>query len=492
MLKWVPVLIAWCLCIAGCAGDGPPVAESPDYLIMAYGSGVATPGLPNTNLLDDSANQSILRACLDGSSFTELNRLPFDSLEQRIDRLCDGRVLIREDSILRPGLPVFADDRQRRLDSIADACADQLVEPVVDLLDDMRSSDATVGDDLFHVLWSLVIDQSWYPLWDRIRPAESGPPQVCWIVDPPHEYLAGTNSWQLPGGSIVFATWSPQCDEHLERLPRLRLQLLHAAWDMPGDDSTGQATLRRYGLLSADGTYQGRTFADSSVFESEASEWIERYADDVARVLDLEKAALALETPEGQTFVILLHQVAYALFQRLDTSGALAFPPILKSGVPLEEIADLVSVRLVRRPVPKDVALAVFMESGWHGTEEVVPLFHQALSSDPQDLLMRLLFGMALYDLERYEDAINELDALQRLAAADPEAKSLYDWSRVWLGHVYDAMGDRTRAREWYQAVADDGAESSEMSFAQYGIRKTSAVSWAQERLKTPFAWHRP
>jgi tetratricopeptide (TPR) repeat protein len=131
------------------------------------------------------------------------------------------------------------------------------------------------------------------------------------------------------------------------------------------------------------------------------------------------------------------------------------------------------------------------MDCGWHGTDAVIPLFRQVLTTDPDDLETRLYLGMSLYDTKRYDEAITVFEELFSRAASDSNNRRLFDWSRIWLGHVYDAKGERTMALNWYQAVADDGAPESEMSFSQYGIRMTSAVDWARKRLSTPFYWPR-
>lgn len=492
MWKQICILGTLCLAVSGCTVDEPVEVIAPNYLISAYGSGVPTANLPTTDLLDDPENRALLSSCVGGTSRSELARLSIDSLDQRIERLCEGHVLLRDDSVIRPAFPMLTGTARRRLDSIADFIAAPLVEPVRALLNDMRSSEAVIDDNLFHVLWSLVIDQSWYAIWERVCPEKPGPPQAIWIADPPHTYLTGTNFWQLPGGSMVAATWSPRCEGHLERLTSLRLELLRAAWDMPGNDSASEMVLREYGFFGNDGQFAGIAYQDSSSFSNLQSAWIEEYAEATAPLLDLEAAATTLGVSEGQTFVILLHEVAYALFQRLNEGQILQFPSVLLTGTPLDQVAHLVSVRLVRRPLPKDVAIAVFMENGWHGTDAVVPLFRQVLAADPNDLQIRLLLGMALYDLHRYDEAIDEFDNLSERTAADPAERRVFDWSRIWLGHTYDAEGERAMAVQWYQAVADNGSPQSEMSFGQYGIRKISAADWARERLVTPFVWPKP
>ena len=464
--------------------------KPPDYLISAFSGGVATADLPRTRLLEDRSNQSILRACLDGANLKELTKLGIDSLEERVDKMCNGNVLKCEDSIFRPMLPVFAGAKHEQLDSIADMYASQLADPVRLLLKEIRLCGDVKPDEHFHLLWSLIIDQCWYSIWRQLKPTETGPPQVCWIVDPTHEYLVGTNFWQLPGGSFVAATWSPNSSEYIELLEPLSLELLRAAWNMPVNDSAKEALLRRYGFLADDEAYLGLIYRDSTSFVSQQEKWRDRYSGEVAGSLDLKTAATALALPEGQTFVILLHEIAYALFKQLADSHDLEYPRLLRTGRPIDQTVDLVSVRLVRRPLPGDEVMALLMENNYHGTDEIVRLIRETIRTNLDNIEMRLFLGMSLYDLERYDEAIVEFQELSTRTVAHLETKRLYDWSRVWLGHVYDARGDRVKALKWYKAVVDDGSPDSKMSFGQYRIGSIDAVTWAKERIITPFSWH--
>ena len=467
--------------------NGSDASEKPDYLISVFSSGKTAPDLPLVSVLHDRTNQTILRACSVGASLEALASLGVDSLEQRLDRMCKGKVLRRPDSVYLPMAAFFTGARRERLDSIAGSCASKMADSVEVLLNDMRASDFVRPAGLFHLLWSLVIDESWGSIWGRLKLPEGGLPRAVWIVDPPHEFTVGTNYWQLPAGSSVAATWSPHFRDHLDSLESLRLEHLYAAWEMPVKDSAAEALLRRCGLVGDDERYRGLTYRDSTPFAAKRDEWVGRYSDQVARSLDLKAAAKALGVSEGQTFVILLHEVAYELFKRLAHTGALDFPEILKTGRPVDETVNVVSLELVRLPTQEDAAMALWMKSDYHGTDEVVNAMKEVLVADPDNLTMRLLRGMSLYDLGRYDEATSEFQELSARAAGKPEAKRLYDWSRIWLGHVCDAQGDRAKALEWYRVVANDGSPNSRMSFGQYEIEDIDAISWAKQRLQSPF-----
>ena len=86
-----------------------------------------------------------------------------------------------------------------------------------------------------------------------------------------------------------------------------------------------------------------------------------------------------------------------------------------------------------------------------------------------------------------FEDAVGAFEWVTAAARRDSSAQLLYDWSRIWVGHAYDALGQRPRALAIYREVARTGDPSGEMSMDQYRIGPVTARAWAQQRLESPF-----
>jgi proline iminopeptidase len=90
--------------------------------------------------------------------------------------------------------------------------------------------------------------------------------------------------------------------------------------------------------------------------------------------------------------------------------------------------------------------------------------------------------GFALYDVERYADALNVFERLETRFGDDPKMKA---FGLIWQGHMLDLLGKRPEALTRYQKAADLNVSDSWMH-GQYGLRYALSP-YARERLKTPF-----
>jgi len=95
-----------------------------------------------------------------------------------------------------------------------------------------------------------------------------------------------------------------------------------------------------------------------------------------------------------------------------------------------------------------------------------------------------LRLGFALYDVRRYEDA---LDVFRRLQAWGREMgeEELAAVAAIWQGHVLDLRGRRSEAIALYREVAAQNIED-EWSHSQYGLRYALSP-YAEDRIGTPF-----
>ncbi len=95
-----------------------------------------------------------------------------------------------------------------------------------------------------------------------------------------------------------------------------------------------------------------------------------------------------------------------------------------------------------------------------------------------------LRLGFALYDVQRYEDA---LEVFTRFHAWGRQGNddSVMAMSGIWAGHMLDLLGRREKAMARYQEVVDLHRDDT-WSHSQYGLRY-SFSAYAEERLKEPF-----
>jgi len=203
--------------------------------------------------------------------------------------------------------------------------------------------------------------------------------------------------------------------------------------------------------------------------------------------VDWPDAGRRLETDPRDLFIILLHEIAYGVFERLAGAGRLQVPDVLTAGGPRTDAARLVSLVTGRAPGPGDEAMAAYTRNGWHGTPEIVQRLTTALAAAPGDVETRWTLALSLYDVGRYAEAATQFERVSVEARRDTTTRLFADWSRLWVAHCDDALGQRARALAIYRDVARTGEAAVQMMMGQYGIGPITARAWAELRLKSPF-----
>jgi tetratricopeptide (TPR) repeat protein len=283
-------------------------------------------------------------------------------------------------------------------------------------------------------------------------------------------------------------TWSPNFDEHLWKFPDANYELLLAAWGEEIEDADAKAGLQAYGLFYASGESRLFSYPDDGHLDEALYEMALEYAAAAANAYDWEEVGQRLGIHPGDAFVVVLHEAAYEQFEDLHETGALEIPSPLLEGGEKERAVELVSVVKGEPPGPYDEAMALYMKNGWHGSDEVVARFREALLAEPDDIELLWFLGLSLYDVEAYAEAVRTFERVLALAEGDPDFLFEKDWSRIWIGHVYDVTGQRARAMTYYQSVLESPKTSGQGMMGQYNIGPIDVKEWAAQRLETPFA----
>ena len=474
------------LVCSACGGGSAAVPLDLREAAASFSGGYDRSRLPRLRLLQDSVNHVIARSCVAGASLRELERLGLADLRARLDTLAAGRVIRLRDERCEPGFPVFLGRRRRALTREADAAAGRLAPFVESLAVRVDSLAGGRRDVAFHLLWSRVMDVAWDAAWRRAFPRESLP-MVRWIVVPERRLAVGTNSYQVVGDGSLAVTWAPRFAEHLEPVADLELELTKLGWNHPVPDDSARATLTRFGLLDSLGASRLFAYPGNGALDSALTELVLAYAERAATAADWVEAGRRLETDPRDLFVILLHEIAYGVYERLADAGRLDVPRVLTEGLPRDHAASLVSLALGRPPGPVDDAMAAYLRNGWRGSEEVVRQLRLAVAAYPDEIRARWTLGLSLYDIGRYGEAIGEFQRVAAAARRDSTVRNLNDWSRIWAGHAYDALGLRPRALVIYREVARTGDSTSQLMMGQYRIGPITARAWAEQRLESPF-----
>ena len=131
------------------------------------------------------------------------------------------------------------------------------------------------------------------------------------------------------------------------------------------------------------------------------------------------------------------------------------------------------------KPLVKKIRFAM----GNYGPEDcknVASYFELALKLDVMDIGAWHLLGLALYDGERYQEAITAFEKMAQYGKGEKGA------AYVWLGQLYDLLGERKKAVFYYNKALLTGVPRYQ--YGQYRIYMSPA--YVEQLIKSPFERH--
>ena len=108
--------------------------------VTGFTGGATLRPAPETSLLRDSTNNGIANACIHGATRSELSQLNLQDLDDRLQKLVAGNVLVLRDDRYFIAFPVIAGDDRVRLAATVDSVASSLTPRVIPMLDQIRQA----------------------------------------------------------------------------------------------------------------------------------------------------------------------------------------------------------------------------------------------------------------------------------------------------------------------------------------------------------------
>lgn len=123
--------------------------------------------------------------------------------------------------------------------------------------------------------------------------------------------------------------------------------------------------------------------------------------------------------------------------------------------------------------------------SGWgkRSSKKIAAAYSGEWRSKLNDPVLLLKAGFALYDCEKYEEALGLFEGMADKSQGDSFALSV---ALIWQGHILDLLGRRDEAVSIYKKVVQMKV-TGRMEHSQYGLAY-SPSTYAQERLAVPFS----
>jgi tetratricopeptide (TPR) repeat protein len=489
MIRSSPLFIFLILFLSGVLSARNQQAKINLYDKMSGFSGGGVTRYPwprHLEMLKESFNNEIGLACIDGATLSDLQRLGISDLPKRLSQLLDGHVLVERNGRYHLTMPVLMGKRREIIGHAVRERAPALRPCVERILSQLRSEVKGNEAIVFHLLWSRIIDESWEMIWRGCFSDGSYLPAVTWVIEPEHPFAVGTNSSSLPGDGSFSFTWSYNMENLAAGLWTLGLPLYKAARGLPLNQDE-RKRLQTYGFLDAK-TGRNKTFYYERgdrldlFFERMRA----RYASEASRAYDFKSLARMVDVDPGEFLIILLHETAYELFNNLDRSGTLRFPEVLRTGELAAKSLDLMSLQLGHPPKWKEEVDLLLMENGGRADANVVDHLRRTVEKDPGNLDALWALGLACYDVKNYASSLETFQKFNALTekARDEVAITTHDWSYIWMGHIYDLIGERERAVAEYKKVLSSTAT---MQMSQYQIGPITAGEWARQRIEKPF-----
>lgn len=475
------------------AGAGIYAVDNSDIAIleniMAFTGGRLKGANPQLGLLRDSVNNHIANLSIEGATATELEKAGGEGFQARLEKLISGNILKLQNDKYYLNIPVIIGNKREKLSKVVDNASVKLIplaESMISKISDKYKNNPTM---VFHVLWSLVIDSIWERAYGIAFPGESCP-QVFWVISPKSRMSVGTNYYMLTGNNYLACTWSENCKVHLSMLQDIMFPLLQVAWGKEIKDKNIIEKMASIGLIDEKGKSGIFTYKADEDFNRFIDGMIDDYSNAAANLYDYKKLGTEFNIPPDELFVIIMHETAYSLFDELNRRGKLPIPQILlDEKQDKKNIVSLISLQLGTPPGPLDEAKSLFYQNGWRGNPEIIHALKQALKSQPDDIECNFYLALSLYDEKQYEEAVKQFNTLFGLLEKTKEGKEdfLYEWSQLWIAHIYDLTGKREKAIEIYKKIAETSTKEGTFQMGQYNIGPIITRDWAKERLITPF-----
>lgn len=441
---------------------------------------------PKIRLLKDELNHKIAKMCINSASIEDLKKLNIEDLSHRLNILIEGNVLISTDQKYSLTFPVIVGENRKAMADIVTKAAEELSPFVESIINKLKLELKGREHILFHILWSRVIDEIWTDAFSLSFPGEKLP-HVLWVIYPEHSFTVGTNYYNLPGGGSIALTWNHNFTEHLTAFDDLRFELHQAAWKKEITNIQAKEKMKEFGIFDMHGSFSVFSYKRSDKLDQILTNLTKEYASEVSEIYDYMALSEKFDVPSDELFVIVLHETAYAVFEKLYESGKLQIPEILLHEDSKKNSIQLTSLELEQPPSLIDEAMALFMRSGWHGNEEVIKKFREVLNKTPDNMEVLLYLGLSLYDIKRYSESIDIFKRLINLTENKKNELIKYDWSKIWIGHIYDVLGEREKALSCYRNVLKSKHDSGNLMMGQYNIGPITAKEWAEKRIKEPF-----
>lgn len=268
------------------------------------------------------------------------------------------------------------------------------------------------------------------------------------LMMPTRRYLVRTlvTMSLAAGGLSVPAVWMPVPDAYAQE-----------SWDVQGGDKRRQEIVRRYKLLLENNPTEGMFF--NKLLEETGK------GAGLDRLIEEYQAKTKANDDKIKYWLILGHllkakaryQEAFAAYDKaieLDPKNPLGYlgrgstgmmiGKNQEAGADFEKALAMENDRNKKQEILRKLADIAFAQRDWNNAQRY---YDQLIELDPRNEYLRMEYAQVLIKYKRYEKALEQYEALVKLAGGNVKARAttLRD-----LGELYERMGDDEKALQTY------------------------------------------
>jgi hypothetical protein len=313
---------------------------------LAYFTGCPINHIPEGITVPDKNKQArnVINAIIAGSSYYDLKRQYPDSLEEIISSLIKGKVIERNDEHFRVLFPVLTGGKRNELKKIIHKKIVKKPVLIDSLTGPLNSALQDKPEMVFHFLWSRVIDDCWWKLYNSEFKTDKGPPSIAFIVSPTHPFQCGTNFDYTPDDGQIAISWSYNLFDDFVNLPSTSsFYNLVMNKSVPVKD---REFFQNHGLIDSNNVSELFIYHEGDKLDSLCELLKNFYTRQIHGLFDYTDLSKKFQIPPDELFVLMSHEIAYEIFEIIYESGRPVFFPILKETNPSVNFSYLTSIKL--------------------------------------------------------------------------------------------------------------------------------------------------
>jgi hypothetical protein len=324
---------------------GKIISAQPDYwAYQTYFSGCPINHIPKGISIPDKDNLSkkIMNAIINGSTYDQLLEEFPDSLDGRLENLISGKIIEKNGNGFSILFPVIVNDRRTELAGIIHEsimAKGLTIDTIIGILKQRFDKDPRM---IFHFLWSRIIDDCWWDLYNETFKTKKGPPSIAFIVYPPHSFQCGTNSDYSESNDMFALSWSYNIFDESFRIPSAK-----SFFQLSRDtviSITDKEFFEKHGLLDPNHRSVLFTYHQNDPTDQMCDRLKELYINKVKGLLDYNELGKKFQIPPDELFIVCSHEIAYEIISETYRKRQI-FVPILKEENPNVNFQYLVSIR---------------------------------------------------------------------------------------------------------------------------------------------------